>query len=70
MVAGCFDPRHAIRVEADGGMHDFVICFECLQVYWYVDGERKDSSLASDSPEPLFDRVLREAGVTLAPKDK
>ncbi len=67
----CFDPRHAIRVKHEGKSIYLSICFQCNQVIGFVDGQ-KDSSLSfntSNSPESVFDEVLREAGVPLADKD-
>src|SRR5262245_57933232 len=37
IAAGCFNPRHAIRVVHEGKTIDLVICFECLSVTVYVD---------------------------------
>ncbi len=67
MVATCFDPRHGIRVMHDGKKHDFVICFHCYQCRWYIDDERVKGFLLSRSPQSIFDRVLRNTSITLAP---
>jgi hypothetical protein len=66
MVAGCFNPRHGIRATREGEAVDLVICFECLQVQVYAGAGRAGSFLTTRSPQPVFDRVLREAGVPLA----
>lgn len=67
----CFDPRHAIRVTRDGKMYELLICFECSQVMWYVDGQMsKGTFTIGNSPEPTFDAVLSKADVPLAPKRK
>lgn len=37
--AGCFDPRHAMHIEADGHSFDYLICFVCGQMIVYRDGK-------------------------------
>jgi len=65
-VAACFNPRHKIHVRRGHEEADFVICFECAQVYVYGSDERKGYFLISGSPQPVFDKILREAGVPLS----
>jgi hypothetical protein len=65
-VAGCFWPRHGIRVTRGETTFDFVICFECLQVGVYENGKPSHSFLVTESPQPVFDEVLRKANVQLA----
>ena len=65
----CFKPRHGIRVNYKGSPVDFVICFECLQVYVFSEGQERNKFLVTKSPEPVFNRVLIGAGILLAPKD-
>ena len=65
-VAGCFNPRHGIRVKHKGKVYDFVICFECYQVSRYIDGKRVDGFLITDSPQATFDKVLKDAKIPLA----
>ena len=69
IVAGCFNPRHGIRLTHDDKVHEFVICFECYQVKWYVDGESKAGFLITDSPAAAFNGVLRDADVPLPKND-
>ncbi|QDT95823.1 hypothetical protein [Gimesia aquarii] len=66
-VAACFEPRHGIRVEYDGKQHDFVICFQCYSGKWYTDGKESEGYTLTDSPKPVFDRVLQAASVQLTP---
>jgi hypothetical protein len=66
----CFNPRHGIRVTRGGVVTDFVICFECRQVEVWRGGKRLASFLTSDWPQPVFDDVLKRAGVPLAPKER
>jgi hypothetical protein len=68
VVAACFIPRHGIRATADGKTVDLVICFQCLQIYCFVDGKREGGCLVTRSPQPAFDKVLKDANVPLAPK--
>jgi hypothetical protein len=64
-VAGCFNPRHGIRVTHQGKTAEFVICFECLSMMIYVDGKSTKGCLTTGSPQPTFDQVLRAAKVPL-----
>lgn len=64
-VAACFDPRHGVRVTYEGKQHDFVICFHCFQAEWYIDDVKTEGFLLSRSPQPTFDKLLRDASVTL-----
>ena len=66
----CFNPRHGVRVTRADKAYDLVICFECLQVRTFEAGQRTEGFLVSASPQPVFDEVLRAAGVPLAEKSK
>ena len=57
--AWCFEPRHGIRIVSENATNDFVICFECLQVYPYGfdSGHR---FLTSGSPAAVFNSVLEK----------
>lgn len=61
----CFDPRHGIRVEYRGVTHEFSICFECGQIYWYGQGDSQ-RLLVFGSPAKTFNQMLREANIPLA----
>ncbi len=64
VAAGCFHPRHGIRVTLDGKSYDFVVCFECLAVMVY--GGKKDASFhISGSPADVFNGLLKDAKVKL-----
>ncbi len=65
-VAACFIPRHGIRASLGGSSVNLVVCFECAQVYIYLDDKWSGSVLVTGSPQPAFDRVLSAAGVQLA----
>jgi uncharacterized protein (TIGR03067 family) len=68
-VAICFNPRHGVRVAADGKTFDFVICFECRQVEVYT-GDKKvgETARTAAAPQKALDKLLKDAGVPLAPK--
>lgn len=68
IAAGCFQPRHAIRVVRGETTIDFVICFECMNVGVFEGTKRGNGFHTTSSPQPLFDEVLTAADVTLAPK--
>jgi hypothetical protein len=66
-VANCFNPRHGIRATHGKKTVELVICFECLQVKGYVDKGDKETAnfLTAKMPQPVFDKVLKDAGVKL-----
>ncbi len=64
----CFNPRHAIRVIHDETTEDFIICFECEQVYFGKNGVKRGFFRIDRSPEPVFDQVLENAKIQLAKK--
>lgn len=66
-AAACFDPRHGLRASYDGKTYDVVICFECMQTIWFVDDVRMPGYLISGSPQTVFDAVLTDASIPLAP---
>jgi len=65
--ADCFWPRHAFSTTHDGHRYDILVCFECLQVEVYRERKKQNaySFLTSESPQPIFDQVLKDAGVPL-----
>jgi len=68
IMGACFNPRHGLRASAHGRTADLLICFECLQVEAYLNGDDAGGFLTSATPQPVFDDLLRKAGVRLAKK--
>ena len=68
-AARCFNPRHGIRVTGGGKTYDFVVCFECFSAQ-IIQGGQRSGFLTTASPQPVFDQVLRDAGVPLPQKLK
>ncbi|MEM7307867.1 MAG: hypothetical protein AAF682_14405 [Planctomycetota bacterium] len=65
MVAACFSPRHGLRVEADGSRWDLVVCFECLSMKVYRDGEQVDGHLTSEVVEPQVTALFEASGLAI-----
>jgi hypothetical protein len=65
-VAACFNPRHGIRATRDGKTVELVICFECHQLLVFLGPEKPTGLLVNGSPEPAFDKVLKDAGIPKA----
>lgn len=59
-VAGCFNPRHGLRISSAEKVVDLVICFQCVQIYVFVGDERIANLRTSASPRQLFDKVVAE----------
>jgi hypothetical protein len=70
IAAGCFNPRHGLRLKGGGKSVDLVICFECLQVQVFVDGETSQGFLTSGDPQKEFDAALKAAGINLPKRAK
>jgi hypothetical protein len=64
--ARCFIPRHGVRATHDGKTVELVICFECAQFLVHAPGAAGKRLLVNKTPEPLFDKVLKEAGIPKA----
>jgi hypothetical protein len=64
--AKCFEPRHGIRATHDGKTMDLVICFACSQFYVHDASGKSTKYLVNATPEPLFDKVLKDAGIQKA----
>jgi len=63
--AACFNPRHGIRVSDGGHTCDFVLCFECGRMDYYLDHQTVGSTIIDRSPDAL-NAVLREGQVPFA----
>lgn len=66
MAAMCFNPRHGIRVQFSDYEVDFVICFECLQIYEY-DSRKTErvTHLTSDRVEPEVSKIYQAHGLEI-----
>ncbi|MHC4910921.1 MAG: hypothetical protein ACYTF9_14530 [Planctomycetota bacterium] len=62
----CFIPRHGIRVTHDEQVHEFVICFQCSRIRWFIDGAQAGSLPVTTSPRDAFNAALVSAGLPLA----
>jgi hypothetical protein len=65
IVAACFDPRHAIRLAANGHIYDFVLCYECHQLYVYEDDKLLKGMGATGSPD-ILNGLLTSLSLPLA----
>ncbi len=66
--ANCYWPRHVVRTVKGGETVDVVICFQCSRYQVYREGKRETEGTQKLSPddEPLFDKLLSDAGIPLA----
>ena len=69
-VAACFNPRHGVRAEGDGGRVDLVICFECLQITVHGPGESWADVLTSDAVTGRMNAIYREHGLAIHGPDE
>jgi hypothetical protein len=68
-AAACFNPRHALEIEADGHTYDYVVCYECQQLDVFKDGVQVASVLVKGPPQVLND-LLRANNIPLAKQDE
>jgi hypothetical protein len=66
----CFNPRHGIRCKLGDTTMDLLICFECLEVKEYYDEKAGAGFPISKSPQPAFDKVLKDADIPLGTRPK
>ena len=62
----CFIPRHGLRITHDGKTAELVICFQCAQFHVYDSTGKLTSLLINKTPEPMFDQLLKDAGIPKA----
>ena len=60
----CFQPRHALRLQTENAVKDFLICYECRNFQSWVDGSLVGSGSISNRSEEVLNRVLSECGTT------
>jgi hypothetical protein len=66
-VAACFNPRHGVRVLANGHTYDFVVCFECAQAQVFKDSAAHPiAHFYYNASQESWDKLLSSAGVPLA----
>jgi acyl-CoA thioesterase-1 len=63
---GCFEPHHGVRLRRKGKAHDYVLCFECLNVDEFIDGKFARETTMDWTAQALIDKHLKEAGVLQA----
>lgn len=64
-VAGCFEPRHAVRIVHGSKTYDLVICYACLRAQIYEGTERIGAFTTSRSPSGILNTLLVDAGIPL-----
>jgi len=68
MIAACFDPRHALRISSGGHTYDFLLCYNCHQLYVYKDDKVLASVGAAGSPK-FLNSLLTAAHVAVSQTD-
>jgi hypothetical protein len=63
---GHFIPRHGLRLTSGKETVELVICFECLSIQVYVNGNMAKGFLTTGDPQKEFDAILNAAGVKLS----
>ena len=66
--AACFYPRHALRIEQDGELRDYVICFQCSNVEIYAGSVADHFKTTTDHAKKLLNQLLSDADIPLAPE--
>ncbi len=64
----CFEPRHALRLGRGTDEIDLLICYYCGYMN-ITSGNKSERVCLSDSSKAALNRVLRAAGIKLAPED-
>jgi hypothetical protein len=65
--AKCFVPRHLIEATKNGKAVLFVICFQCSWIQVVHEQKEQQTLTISRDAEPLFNQLLTNAGIPLAP---
>lgn len=64
VAASCFNPRHAIR-DADDENNYLLICFECSQMHYYLNGD-SGTVLISRGQAEYFEKLVDTHSMTRA----
>ena len=56
----CFIPRHAIRVQTNGVVVDYVICFQCGNYRLYEGDTAVSGGGIGNEPKKIFNRILSQ----------
>lgn len=67
VAAGCFQPRHGLRLVKGDQTVDLVICFECLSAQIYADDKAVGGFLTMSDPQAAFNAPLKAAGIPIVP---
>lgn len=62
--SGCFDPRHALIVETEAHMYDYLLCFACGKMAIYEDGEYL-SRIETQRDAEVLNALMVKAGMTI-----
>jgi len=68
LIANCFDPRHALRISSRGHTYDFLLCYNCHQLYVYKD-EKLLANLGAGGSPKFLNGLLSAAHVPLSQTD-
>ena len=62
-VPSCFNPRHALRIQTGAELVEILICFECLQIEVFRNGNPIEGKLTSDVPRAYFEQLVMDKGL-------
>jgi hypothetical protein len=65
----CFDPRHALRVTANGQTYDFLLCYACGYLYVYR-GDKVIAMLDAGGSPKVLNSLLTAAKIPLSKSGK
>ena len=66
-MSSCFNPRHGVRAILSGQTYDFLICFECHELYYYPpSGEEQEHGFGDDTTIGPFADILSAARIPIA----
>ena len=54
----CFQPRHAVRIQTEQALMEYLICYQCHNFQCWVDGELVASGSLSNKSEAVMNRAL------------
>ncbi len=54
----CFQPRHAVRIQTEHALKEYLICYQCHNFQCWVDGSLVASGSISNKSEAVLNRAL------------
>ena len=60
----CFLPHHALSIQTEDHLYEYVLCYQCTMLLIYQDGKQISFMNTKESPSQM-NRLVEKAGMAL-----